>query len=110
MHQRLIADLGRCMQEFQTELSKLQEFPWTVATGDDEKHLRALGKLPPKEPSRAEAFVNWCASSFKASPHVSISAGWGCADSLLWECPCMYFYRSTRQAARLDVLGAMFHC
>ena len=47
------------LQEFQTELSKLQEFPWTVATGDDEKHLRALGKLPPKEASRAEAFVNW---------------------------------------------------
>ncbi|CAL5219219.1 g1011 [Coccomyxa viridis] len=36
-----------------------KEFPWTVATGDDEKHLRALGKLPPKETSRAEAFVNW---------------------------------------------------
>ena len=50
------------MQEFQTELSKLQEFPWTVATGDDEKHLRALGKLPPKEPSRAEAFINWWAT------------------------------------------------
>lgn len=53
------ADLKPCLQEFQTELSKLQEFPWTVATGDDEKHLRALGKLPPKEASRAEAFVNW---------------------------------------------------
>ena len=50
---------GRCMQEFQLELAKLQEFPWTVATGDDEKHLRALGKLPPKESSKAEAFVNW---------------------------------------------------
>lgn len=47
------------MQEFQNELAALQEFPWTVATGDDEKHLRAQGKLPHKKKSLGDAFINW---------------------------------------------------
>ena len=63
------------MQEFQTELSRLQEFPWTVATGDDEKHLRARGELPPKEPSRAETFINWSGPSQRAFLLISLGVG-----------------------------------
>ena len=47
------------LQEFQIQLAQLQDFPWAVATGDDEKHLRALGKLPPKKRSAGEAFISW---------------------------------------------------
>ncbi|BDA41680.1 Putative epoxidase LasC [Coccomyxa sp. Obi] len=46
-------------KEFQTELAALQDFPWTVATGDDEKHLQAAGKLPPKKKSVGETIINW---------------------------------------------------
>jgi hypothetical protein len=48
-------------QEYQTALAALQQFPWAVATGDDEKVLRALGKLPPKKRSAGETFINWSA-------------------------------------------------
>ena len=47
-------------QEFQVRLVQLQQFPWTVAAGEDEKNLRCMGKLPPKKPTLGETFLNWC--------------------------------------------------
>ncbi|KAK9908903.1 hypothetical protein WJX75_004497 [Coccomyxa subellipsoidea] len=46
-------------KEYQAALAALQDFPWTVATGDDEKHLQALGKLAPKKKTLGETFINW---------------------------------------------------
>lgn len=54
------------LQEYQAALAALQDFPWTVATGDDEKHLQALGKLPAKKKTAGETFINWWVSSEKA--------------------------------------------
>ena len=82
-----------------------------MATGDDEKHLRALGKLPPKEPSRAEAFVNWCASSLRrlSGHHLNRPPG-----VLLTHCSgnvhaCNSTVASSKEA-RNDVLGTLYHC
>ena len=64
-----------------------------MATGDDEKHLRALGKLPPKESSRAEAFVNWCAPCSAISCCI-------CSGSGL----CMYPCQCTKQYGCSSIL------
>lgn len=34
-------------KEFQHDLAGMVAFPWSMATGDDVRHLRAQGKLPP---------------------------------------------------------------
>lgn len=58
------------LQEYQAALAALQDFPWTVATGDDEKHLQALGKLPPKKKTLGETFINWWVS-FRMESHLA---------------------------------------
>ncbi|KAK9827652.1 hypothetical protein WJX81_004004 [Elliptochloris bilobata] len=52
-----IAALAGVAKEFQPKLSKLQDFPWSVATADDESFLVATGKKPPVELSALDKLI-----------------------------------------------------
>ncbi|KAK9844050.1 hypothetical protein WJX81_003008 [Elliptochloris bilobata] len=52
-----IAALAGVAKEFQPKLSKLLDFPWSVATVDDESFLVATGKKPPVELSALDKLI-----------------------------------------------------